>query len=460
MSVLQRARPLHRLALLGGVTAVYILAGKLGLTLASLHPSATAVWPPTGIAIALLLLLGRQAWPAVLVGAFVVNVTTFGTALSSAAIAVGNTLEAVIGAGLTVRWAAGRLAFTRSRHVARYTLLAGVLATAVSATWGVTAVCVTGLAPWSQFRDIWLTWWLGDAAGALVVAPLIVLWSVQRAAQWERSRIIDATVLGIAMGVVGIVVFGPAATPAEPVDPLEFFCIPIVLWVAFRFGPRATATVTAILSAIAVTATLASYGPFVRATPNESLVLLQAFTVILAAMGLIVAASVAERRRAEDHLRDLSATDSLTGIANHRRLMQVLEEERRRSQRTSRTFAFVLLDMDGLKQINDRFGHLAGSRALVRLALALRQCCRAVDTPARMGGDEFGIVLPEANEHAAHRLVQRIHHTLSHQTEQPAVRVSAGVAVFPADGESVDALMTRADGALYAAKPHTSRKVG
>src|SRR5437762_13592128 len=149
------------------LTGVYFVAGKLGLTLAFVHASATAVWPPTGIALAAALLLGYRVWPALFVGAFLVNVTTEGSVWTSLGIASGNTLEGLLGAFLVTRFTGGRNVFGRARDILVFAALAGLLGTAVSATIGVTSLALGGYASWGRFGAIWLTWWLGDVAGAL-----------------------------------------------------------------------------------------------------------------------------------------------------------------------------------------------------------------------------------------------------------------------------------------------------
>ena len=149
----------RRLFVLLIVTLVYIATGKLGLRLAFLHESATAVWPPTGIALATMLMLGVWVWPSILAGAFIVNLTTAGTLWTSLGIASGNTLEAIVGSLLVNRFAGGREAFFRPLDVFRFALLAGV-STAVSATIGVTVLCLGRLAAWNAAGPIWLTWWL------------------------------------------------------------------------------------------------------------------------------------------------------------------------------------------------------------------------------------------------------------------------------------------------------------
>src|SRR5215813_12959942 len=144
------------------ICAAYVLAGKLSLRFASVHPSATPFWPPTGIAIATLLTLGVRFWPSIFLGAFLVNVTTFGTVLTSFGIAAGNTLEAVFAAVLAVRFANGARAFERTWDILRFALYAGLLSTAIAASFGVLSLVLGGFAPWSQYSIIWRTWWLGD----------------------------------------------------------------------------------------------------------------------------------------------------------------------------------------------------------------------------------------------------------------------------------------------------------
>jgi diguanylate cyclase (GGDEF)-like protein/PAS domain S-box-containing protein len=166
----------------------------------------------------------------------------------------------------------------------------------------------------------------------------------------------------------------------------------------------------------------------------------------------IIAVDVTEQRSLEAQLRHQASTDSLTGLANHRRLFEVLHAEICRSDRTSREFALVLLDLDGLKEINDRLGHPTGDRALCRLGQILRDCCRSIDTAARHGGDEFALVLPETGMAAATLVARRICDLLARDAERPALSVSIGIASHPKDAETIGTLLYAADRALYAMK--------
>jgi len=167
---------------------------------------------------------------------------------------------------------------------------------------------------------------------------------------------------------------------------------------------------------------------------------------------VMLSGALLDQARLFEQVRSMAVSDPLTGLANYRRLISVLEAELDRSRRTQRPFSVVLLDMDGLKIINDHYGHLTGSRALVRIGKILRNHSRAIDTPARYGGDEFAVVLPEAGKDIAARVVSRIRERLTAETEVPALSVSAGVAAFPEDGDTPEKLLGAADRALYVMK--------
>jgi len=166
----------------------------------------------------------------------------------------------------------------------------------------------------------------------------------------------------------------------------------------------------------------------------------------------VIAEDVTRQRELEEHLRRQAASDPLTGLANYRRLVDVLDSEIKRSKRTNREFAMLFFDLDGLKLINDRHGHMTGSQALCRLADVLCSCCRDIDTPARFGGDEFALVLPETNAEAANLVARRVCESVTNDGKGPRLSVSVGVAVFPENGNTIESLLCEADSALYSMK--------
>jgi len=164
---------------------------------------------------------------------------------------------------------------------------------------------------------------------------------------------------------------------------------------------------------------------------------------------LLLGGALLDSARVFEQVRHLAASDPLTGLANYRKLLDVLDTETERTLRTGRSFAVLLLDVDGLKRINDTYGHLVGSRALCRVADILRVHCRAIDTAARYGGDEFAVVLPEAGEDEAQRVTSRIHETMTADQEEPPISVSIGTSIYHGEGERVENLLKEADQNLY-----------
>lgn len=447
-----RSDELKNLAVVASLGAVYFIAGKLGLQLAYLHASATAVWPCTGIAVAALLIFGYRVWPGILIGAFLVNLTTMGTVETSAGIAVGNTLEALAGCYLVNRFAGGREAFAKATNIFKFALLAGIAATTVSATIGVVTLSLGGFAQWQAFSSIWCTWWLGDAVGAVLVTPLLLLWWENPSLRWNRNQIVELAFLFSGLISTAWIVFGQTLHLKLKNYPFEYLCIPFLVWAAYRFGRRKAATALCALAGIATWGTLHGYGPFARESQNTSLLLLQAFMGIMAITTLALAAEVTEHKRAEERVRNLAVSDPLTGLANYRQLVEALETEIKRFGRNERPFVVLLLDLDGLKQINDAHGHLTGSRALCRLADMLRLYSREMDTAGRYGGDEFVLILPETDAEAARLVAQRISRRLAEDGEIPQISVSIGTAIFPDDGETVHEILGAADRDLYREK--------
>ena len=175
---------------------------------------------------------------------------------------------------------------------------------------------------------------------------------------------------------------------------------------------------------------------------------------------VVLGGALIDNAKLFDQVSRLAISDPLTGLANYRRLLEVMELELQRAQRTGRGFAVLLLDLDGLKTINDNNGHLVGSQALKRLAHILRLHCRGMDTAARYGGDEFALVLPEAEEIVALQVTDRIRKRLWDDGQSPRISVSAGVAIYPRDGLSIEKLLNAADEALYSMKAARSSSKG
>jgi diguanylate cyclase (GGDEF)-like protein len=441
------------------LAVVYVVTAKLGLAFAEINRSATALWPPAGIALAAVLVIGYRAWPAILLGAFLANVTTQGGVLTSLGIATGNTLEALVGAWLVNRFANGRLFYERPSDIFAFTGLAAIMSTMVSASCGAASLMLAGLASPGDAAPVWLTLWLGDAAGDLLIAPLLVMWVTAPPLRSPVGWMIEAGALLAGLSLVALIVFA-GIIPAVALEhySLEFLFMPFLFWAAFRLGRRAVALCMLVVSLIAITGTVDGFGPFARGSQNDSLLLLQAFLASGAITMLAVAAVVRQQRSSELALQREATRDSLTGLPNYRHFTAALEQELRRSQRTGRPFAVLMLDLNRLKVVNDMFGHLTGNRALCRVADAINAVCRSVDVPARFGGDEFAVILPETGGPGAQTLARRITERLAADAESPPLSVSIGSAIYPRDGTTLEPLLKKADQDLYVAKRSPSAK--
>lgn len=362
---MRRYESLQSLAETITVFVLYFVSGKLGLSLASLHPNASPVWPPSGIALVALLVLGYRAWPAVFLGAFTVNVTTSGSAATALLIGTGNTAEAIVGAWLVQRLAFGRRAMETPRGVIGF-LVAALLSTTVSATVGVAGLNLTGLAAWSRVPSIWITWWMGDATGVLVVAPFLLTWANHPrplwTGRWGEVALLFVTILGIAWVVfTGVLPISSSATP------MAALCLPPLLWAGFRFSPREVATGTVLLAAAAIRGALHKTGPFAGATPNETLLLLQSFVGIVSVMAMAVAAQVRQSRSIETELHAVRE-DLDRRVEERTRVLSSVAAERRRSDEKFHDLleaapdAMVIADTDGrILQVNARTEMMFGA---------------------------------------------------------------------------------------------------
>ena len=287
------------------VGLAYFTFAYLGLRLASINPSATPIWPPTGLAIAAILLWGNRIAPAIFIAAFLINQLTAGSVFTSLAIACGNTLEAVIAGYLVRHWAEGEQVFDTPIGIAKFTLIS-LAATLVSATIGVSSLTVAGYAEVSSFISVWLTWWLGDLAGALVVTPVVLLWAKSEPASLTPPQITGTGLTYLAAVAVGAIAFSPLLQQTPLHDALIFLVILPLLWASLRQGPRDTATVALIISAFAVGCTLLQCGPFAKPNLNNSFILLLAFTISTSVLSLALSTDVAVRRRIENQQRQRS----------------------------------------------------------------------------------------------------------------------------------------------------------
>src|SRR6266702_3414075 len=281
-------------------TAYFVIA-KLGLRFATIGESISPVWPPTGFAIAALLILGWRYWPAILAGAFLANATTHVPLLAAAAIACGNAGEALVGAYLM----RGRVQLDEPGAVRNLVLFAAPGAALVSAVTGVSALAVTGALPTGGFLSAFGLWWAGDVVGALTVAPLILSWAAPSRSFMGRRTLLEMVALAIGCVLLSLLLLGRLLPlPFLPPSSYPYLLFPLVIAAAVRAGPRGAAITTAMVALVAVGGAAQGGGPFaLRTLPSTAAVLL-VYIAVLAVTGLVLGAESAHRRHAESALVD------------------------------------------------------------------------------------------------------------------------------------------------------------
>jgi diguanylate cyclase (GGDEF)-like protein len=492
---------LGRAMVILAVAVTYFVAARVGLALSLAGTNATPVWPSSGIAMAALLALGWRAWPGVLLGAWAANAIQFagmGTlpvthvVLGSVMVAGGNTLEALAGRAILVKSGMAARPFDRVGDAFKFVFTA-MTVPAIAATVGLLAILSLGASAGVNPLDIWVTWWLGDAAGILVYAPALLAWT-WRWQSWTRARWAELAILGLSLVPTGFLLF--AWLPDPMVRSLPYLVMPLLLWVVLRFSLREAASAVVVVTAIATWGTMRSRGPFVAETLNESLLLLQSFVGTVAVTVLALSAAITERRHvydalleanrtleervrdrtsqlsevnehltnevrerrhAEEVVRHLAQHDSLTGLANRRLLEGLFDSVEALARRRGSGMALLFLDLDDFKPINDTLGHGAGDEVLVQVAARLQGAVRESDLVARVGGDEFVVVLPELGRPedataVADKILRAVTVPLRLRGQDRELGISIGIARYPQDARDLQGLLRCADRAMYRVK--------
>lgn len=312
-----RSTPLRFVGLATAVGLVYLLTALLGLSLASVHTNVSPVWPPTGIAIASLLLFGRSLWPAILVGAFTANLWTGVSIPTAGGIATGNTLEAVLAVSLLTHGKAFNRSLNSVSDVLRFLVWAVIFSPIVGATVGTLSLCLGGAAAWSHFGGLWATWWLGDGFGALLVAPFLLAWSSRPTYVPSSISLAESALLLLFLFITEMFVFGGWFPGSVKDYPLAHLGLPFLVWAALRFDQRVLTAAVILLAGVALWGTSQGYGPFVLGSPNASLLLLLAFIGGSTLTAFILFAVISERKKAEVEKLELGAE-----LRRHRRRVE------------------------------------------------------------------------------------------------------------------------------------------
>ena len=423
------ARDAGAIALLA---AGYVVAGKLGLVITAVGGFATPVWAPSGLSLAALVLFGQRLWPGIALGALLVNLWAGASAGVALGISAGNTLEAVLGA-----YALGRVpgfdpGLGRLKDVLALVLLAAVLSTAVSATVGVSTLFLGGVLPRAELLATWRVWWVGDAVGAIVVAPLLMAAPALRDVLRDRRRLWEGVGIVLLAVVLGQLVF--RLEPSTPlhllVRPASFF--PLLVWAALRFGPGGGAAATFLASILAIWGTASGTGPFVYPTLAERLTLLQGFIASLAATTLVLAAVTTERRRAESALREANdelearvqqrTTELREAILARDQMLGVVAHDLR-NPLTAAQIAVAAM----LRALPDDAGSGLPRNAALTVEFSVQRATRLIRDLLDVTRLEAGTLLLERRPQAARELVVEVTDALGQVVSKSALELQADV---------------------------------
>ncbi len=436
----------------------YFLAARFGLWLAAaMNSSVSAVWPASGLAIAGLVLLGWRYWPAILAGAFFASLIIFPWYVALA-IGVGCSLEALAALWLLNRSGGFHAALDRVQDVVKLAFFAAPLACAVSASVGIAALGGTHLLPSNELAQKWFMWWMGDMMGCLLVAPALMVWWV------HRRQAIHLWIAFEASAILVLMLASVGASVLTGVDQNHYVLFAFLIWAALRFGVPGVTLVTLAAATVGMaTAFRPMAGTFTYATLFDMQILLS----IIALSGLLVAAALAERKHSEWRLDRLARFDSLTGLANRAAFQEQMERTTAHVQRHGGNVALLYLDLDRFKQINDTLGHQAGDQLLQIMATRIQASVRSEDFVARIGGDEFTVLV--VGEHAARaaaavaqKILQAMAEPLTLLDRDYVMSASIGIGVLrstsstiggtPAMLDDAQELLRHADTAMYRAK--------
>lgn len=288
----------------------YYFSAHMGLKIDAVSGFATLVWPPSGIALASLLLFGPRLWPGIFLGAFAINLFHGANFLTAIGIGVGNTSEALVATHLLTKWQDFHRSIDRFKDVLILLILGCAFSSIFSATIGLISLWSFGQLNESAFIT-WQAWWAGDALGMLIITPLILCWGTLKVEKIRWGKVVEGVILIGCLLLTGFFIFSQK-------DILIFWFFPFIIWAALSLGQVGNVTVVFLISVMAIWGTAHDFGPFSKSNLRDNLFLLNWFMLVITSAGMILAAVFTERKKALEALEyAIQTRDEFLSIASH-----------------------------------------------------------------------------------------------------------------------------------------------
>ena len=490
-----------------GIAIVYTLLGKLGQVTALPPGNVTAIWSPSGFALAMILLVGRRAWAGILLGAFIINTIAFidfstsftiiTSLMAGLTICFGSLAQAILGAALIKHYANASDFMMSLKSFISFIIIVPIMSL-ISSSIGVTALFLTGFIPHELLGETWITWWIGDGVGILIFTPLILIWKEKAEFSWNGRNIFEFSILLVLIALVSVFAFGFGAKlfHLNHSYPLEFIVWPFLIYIALRHTQHAVIISILLVASIAIWQTIMGNSPFLVGGLNQTLLMLQLYLSVVTITIFLISILVRERQQVESNLhktmndlnmmnqdlealvvertkelkkataeaQNLARIDCLTGLYNRLAFNEHASRLHDLAQRFDRPYTVAIIDIDDFKHINDTFGHHAGDEALKTLADIISESSRITDIKSRIGGEEFSIIFPDTSLEIGVQQAEKLRKALENklikfESYEFRITITTGIAQSNAESENFYNIMTRADDALYEGKRTGKNKV-
>jgi len=390
------------------IAEAYFISAKLGLQFAFLKGNFTLIWPPSGIALATILLMGYGAIPGLILGAFTATYSTGAPILFALMTAIGNPLATIVSFFLIKRFTSFRPQLDTLSSVIFLLIFGALVGPLFSATVGSAGILISGLGSWSNFLEFWFKWWLEDGMGVIIFAPFLLTWLSHSSLKVQQNKILEGNLIFGLLILLAYVVFGNKLN-SEISYSLSYLIFPLAIWAAMRIDSRGVSTINLVAMIISVWGTIHGFGPFINSTLQSGLIYISS-TITVFITALILSGAIAERKTMEGRLTQQSNHDYLTGLYN-----RLFFDEEIKRLNNSRQFpiSVIMADVDHLKKVNDTLGHDQGDQVLKNIALLFNKVFRNEDIVAHLSGDEFAILLPNTNLLSLKKLLKRVYSEIS-----------------------------------------------